>query len=467
MPRFFALIAAYGLVAALHASPAEARRVALVIGNADYRVGPLQNPVNDAVAVAETFQERLGFDKVILRKNLGFDGFRAALIEMSRASAGAELGVVYFAGHGTEVGGRNFLIPVDARLGKASALDLEAVPLDTVLSQLNGVRKLKLVILDACRNNPFAVAGAKRTVRRGLARIEPEDNTLVVYAAKDGTTADDGVGYVHSPFTEALLKHIATPGLEIGLVFRRVRDDVVKATGHQLQPQQPHVYASLGGQELYLLPKGAAPAAPIAAAAPSDRPPSGEAERAWAIVKDSADVRDLEAFRRRYGSANPFYDRQAERRIETLRRQTVVAPPALPVPAEGVEPPAAAARPGGAAVLAELAGTWRGVYSYARRGRGPVEFTMSLEVYGDVCRGRTEEPNTFGHPSAPRLYANVECQVVDGTGSPRLRFIKTYDGTGGKSHSVDYLGDISADRGTLTGTWRIGTVSGGFSLTRQ
>jgi uncharacterized caspase-like protein len=96
---------------------ADARRVALVIGNAEYKVGPLANPVNDATAVAEAFG-KLGFDKVLLRKNLGAEAFRAALLEMSRESAGAELGVVYFAGHGTEVAGTNFLIPVDARAGE-------------------------------------------------------------------------------------------------------------------------------------------------------------------------------------------------------------------------------------------------------------------------------------------------------------------------------------------------------------
>jgi hypothetical protein len=233
-------------------TPAEAKRVALVIGNAEYKIGPLRNPVNDAAAVAVALEKQLRFDKVILKRNLGFSAFRAALIEMARESADADLGLVYFAGHGTEVGGRNFLIPVDATLATGSALDVEAIPLDTVLGQLGKVRKLKLVILDACRNNPFPLAGGKRSVSRGLARIEPEDNTLVAYAARDGTTADDGVGRRHSPFTESLLKHIATPGLEVQLLFRRIRDDVIKATRHAGQPQQPHVYASLGAQELYL-----------------------------------------------------------------------------------------------------------------------------------------------------------------------------------------------------------------------
>ena len=113
-------------------------------------------------------RSKLGFDKVILRRNLGAEAFRAALLEMSREAAGAELGVVYFAGHGTEVAGRNFLIPVDARLAKAGDSSLEAIALDTVLEQLAGVTRLKLVILDACRNNLFPVAGARRSVTRGL-----------------------------------------------------------------------------------------------------------------------------------------------------------------------------------------------------------------------------------------------------------------------------------------------------------
>src|SRR5512139_2521801 len=116
--------------AVLTADPAEARRIALVIGNTDYRIGPLGNPVNDAVAIAEAFEKQLRFDKVVLKKNLDFSGFRLALIEIGREAAGAELGVVYFAGHGTEVGGRNYLLPVDAVLSKAADLPLEAVPLD-------------------------------------------------------------------------------------------------------------------------------------------------------------------------------------------------------------------------------------------------------------------------------------------------------------------------------------------------
>jgi len=239
-------------IMSLTISPAEARRVALVIGNADYVSGSLDNPVNDATSVAEAFSN-LRFDTVTLRKNLGAEDFRAALMEMSRASVGAELGVVYFAGHGVEVGGRNYLIPVDAMLARQGDIDLQAIALDTVINQLAGVAGLRLVILDACRNNIFALAGETRAVGRGLARIEPGANTLVAYAAKDGSTAADGAEE-HSPFTLALLHHIPTPNLEVRLMFGRVRDEVVQLTRHDAQPQQPYLYGALGGRPYYLRP---------------------------------------------------------------------------------------------------------------------------------------------------------------------------------------------------------------------
>jgi hypothetical protein len=325
---------AAGLALALafaSAGPADARRVALVVGNTDYKVGPLANPGNDAAAVAEVLERQLKFDTVILKRNLGADAFRAALRELARQALGAEFGVVFFAGHGIEVDGRNFLVPTDATLAAARDIDLEAIALDTVLGQLDGVTRLKLVILDACRNNPFALAGAKRSVGRGLARVEPDGNTLVAYAAKDGTTADDGTGRTHSPFTAALLKHIATPGLEIRHLFGYVRDDVAAATGRQ---QRPYLYGDLGGQGFFLHPEGPSsqPPTPGPASVSAVVPQMSEAERAWAEVKDSTSVAMLEAFRRQYGAANAFYDRLAEARIEELKRQSPAAatpPPEL------------------------------------------------------------------------------------------------------------------------------------------
>lgn len=349
MKAYLHLLGAACLALAIpFASPAEARRVALVIGNADYKIGPLRNPVGDASAVAEAFEKRLGFDKVILRKNLGFNGFRAALNELAREAAGADTAVVYFAGHGMEVGGKNFLIPVDATLARAGALDLEAIPLETVLAQLEGVRELKLVILDACRNNPFALRGSRRSLGRGLARIEPEDSTLVIYAAKDGTTADDGVGRPHSPFTQALLKHIATPGTEVRILFGRIGEDVAAVTGRQ---QLPHLYGTLGGKEFYLLPRTQAPDSPSAKAEPAPVVPQlSEAERAWAVTKDSSSITVIEAFRQQYGAANVLYDRLAAERIEALK---AAAAPKLAAGAHEV-PPVSAVSPDLAPNLARL-----------------------------------------------------------------------------------------------------------------
>ena len=182
------------------------------------------------------------------------------------------------------------------------------------------------MILDACRNNPFPVAGARRNVTRGLYRIEPGGNTLVVYAAKDGTTADDGAGRPHSPFTEALLKHIVTPGLEINFVFRGVRDDVVAATN---RAQEPYVYGTLGKEQVYLSP-------PVPKPQPSE---AAETARICRDVEGMSDISSLEML------ANLSKGRPAARciaaRIELLKKQippsqvpgiTLNMPPPKPPP---------------------------------------------------------------------------------------------------------------------------------------
>lgn len=322
------------MLAAAVASPADARRVALVIGNADYKIAALESPVSDAVAVAEAIGQQLRFDKVILKRDLSAEGFREALRELARETRGAEVGLLYFAGHGLEVGGRNYLIPVDARLKAARDVELEAIALDTVLAQLDGVTALKLVILDSCRNNPFPLAGAgTRSVGIGLARIEPEGNTLVAYAAKHGTMAEDGTIGGHSPFTTALLRHIAMPGLEVRQLFGYVRDDVVAATG---QRQQPYVYGTLGGQGLFLRPLITAPIA-----VPPALPQPSEAERAWSAVKDTDSIAQLEVVAGRYRGT--VYSDLASARIEELKRREEATrlAAAVPPPASAPAPPLA------------------------------------------------------------------------------------------------------------------------------
>jgi uncharacterized caspase-like protein len=171
------------------------------------------------------------------------------LRSFSALAEGADWAVVYFAGHGIEVGGVNYLIPVDAKLTNDRDVQFEAISLDQIMTTVEGARKIKVVILDACRDNPFAAqmrrTVATRSIGRGLSRVEPEGASLVVYAAKHGQTALDGAGS-NSPFADALTKRIAAPGIEISKLFRLVRDDVLEATAGR---QEPFTYGSLPGRE--------------------------------------------------------------------------------------------------------------------------------------------------------------------------------------------------------------------------
>ena len=234
--------------------PVEGKRVALVIGNSSYQsVAALPNPLRDADALAGTLR-KIGFSSVKQVNNASFEMLRSALRDFSSEAENADWAVVYYAGHGLEIGGVNFLIPVDAKLKSDRDAQLEAVTLDQVLGSVEGARKLRLVILDACRDNPFVAQMAKsngtRSVGRGLGRVEPEGNTLVAYAAKAGQVAMDGDG-ANSPFVTSLMKRLAAPKVEIRKLFGLVHDDVLAATGRK---QEPFVYGALGGDDYFINP---------------------------------------------------------------------------------------------------------------------------------------------------------------------------------------------------------------------
>ena len=237
--------------AALGPASSTPRRVALVIGNSNYaNTGVLPNPTNDARAIAAALN-RLGF-AVTEHHDLTREKMGRALKDFGDRAEGAEWAVVFFAGHGLEINGAAYLVPIDAELKRDSHVSDETLSLTQVQAKVDAASKLGLIILDACRNNPFLtrmvrVGGASRSIGRGLSQIEPEGNVLVAYAAKHGTTADDGAGQ-HSPFTEALLSHIEEPGLEINFLFRKVRDRVRERTAKQ---QEPFLYGSLGSEPLY------------------------------------------------------------------------------------------------------------------------------------------------------------------------------------------------------------------------
>ncbi|MHB2166917.1 caspase family protein [Alsobacter sp. R-9] len=326
------------------------KRVALLIGNSSYSSVPkLVNPSND-VAAMERLLKEAGFDTVMTAVDLDERGVRRALLNFEDASQGADVGLIFYSGHGIELNGQNYLVPVDARLMSDRVVDDEAIPLDRVLRSMDNVKRLKLVILDACRDNPFlqsmARTGASRSVGRGLARIEPQGpDTLIAYAAKAGTVAEDGDGR-NSPFTSALLRHLATPGLDVRLAFGLVRDDVMAATRNR---QEPFVYGSLGGALLSVrkadapspAPASAAPAPSASASAPA-ADICGPAASHWTEARTFDRIDFYEEHVRLFGSC--AFAGFARAKIDELRRRSASVAPAAVAPAP--QAPAAATAPG-------------------------------------------------------------------------------------------------------------------------
>jgi tetratricopeptide (TPR) repeat protein len=229
------------------------RRIALVIGISAYQtVQRLPNPVNDAQGVAEALRH-LGFAEVIELHDLTRASMEKALKDFGDRAASADWAVVFYAGHGMQVDGNNFLIPADAEIASVNHVDDETINLDRVLRKAAVAKKLGLVILDSCRNNPFLdrmIQGgrAPRGIGSGLASVEPSHGELVVFATRDGHVASDGEGE-HSPFTQALLYHIDEPSVDVELLFRKVRDTVMATTKNA---QEPFTYGSLPGEQLFL-----------------------------------------------------------------------------------------------------------------------------------------------------------------------------------------------------------------------
>ena len=226
-------------------------RVALVIGNSRYKtVDRLANAGRDAKLVADALG-RSGFQTVRMLADGTRDGIEAELKAFAADAANADWAVVYYAGHGIEFDGSNFLVPVDAKYESDPDIPKESVALDEVLNAVGAAGKLRMVILDACRENPFAAdtrgGGEARATGRGLARIEPESGTLVAFATKHGHVASDGSGE-NSPFATALVRRLSTPGLEINQIFRLVHDDVYAATEKK---QEPFTYGQLSAEAFY------------------------------------------------------------------------------------------------------------------------------------------------------------------------------------------------------------------------
>jgi hypothetical protein len=228
------------------------RRVALVIGNSEYRSAPvLPNPRRDAGAVADALRQD-GFQAVELATDLDRDGMMKALRAFRDRADNADWAVVYFAGHGIEIERVNYLIPVDARLRDDRDVKAETVSYEDLLTATGGARALRIIVLDACRNNPFkdrmrrTVASRSATDRGLAAPPETEPGTLVVYSAREGDLAADDADGVNSPFARAFVAQLKVPDLEVRRLFDFVRDDVIEATGRR---QQPFTYGSLPARQ--------------------------------------------------------------------------------------------------------------------------------------------------------------------------------------------------------------------------
>jgi WD40 repeat protein/uncharacterized caspase-like protein len=341
MGRLITLIAGLALVVASGWESSADDRVALVVGNGAYRHSArLPNPANDAGDIAQAFR-RVGF-VVIDGRDLDKRGMEGKIIEFGRKLDRASVGLFFYAGHGLQVGGKNYLVPIDARLERAGDLSFETIDVSSVLAQMEAEKRVNLVFLDACRDNPLARSLARSlgtrsaSVGQGLASIQSAVGTMIAYATEPNSVALDGDGR-NSPFTTALLKHIATPGLEIRSMMTRVRADVLAFTR---QKQLPWDHSSLIG-DVFLMPA-------TAGAPPAATPGPAADELTWSFLKDTKDLDQLRRFIEQY--PNSARRGEAAARIRTLEQQPSVAavppPPASPPPAVAAPPAAAPLRAG-------------------------------------------------------------------------------------------------------------------------
>lgn len=297
--RSFSLCIASVALLALSSGVALAdKRVALIVGNANYlRINKLTNPINDAPDLAEALKA-IGFE-VILKTDIGKAEFDKALAEFARAAQGADTALFYYAGHGLQYQRQNYLLPTDIEVQDANDVEFQAVGIDRVLKAIDRAAGVKVLILDACRDNPLAHEVAGRGLpgsetSRGLARIDRTEGLVIAYATAPDQVAQDGSGR-NSPFTDSLINRLKEPGVEIATMFRRVTSDVFERTNGR---QRPEISVSLL-REFYLN------------TAESDA-------MAWARIRNSDNPDEFAQFNRRF--PNSFFAPDANLRIESLRR---------------------------------------------------------------------------------------------------------------------------------------------------
>lgn len=355
MKRLASMLCGLMAAVALFSSDARAeKRVALVIGNGGYQnASKLTNPPNDAAAIATMFRDA-GFEVVEAKTDLGNLEFKRVVREFTAVARDSDIAVLFYAGHGIEVNGTNYLIPVDAKLATDFDVEDESLALDRLGRALEPAKRLRLIILDACRDNPFTRnmqrTIASRAVVNGLAKVEPAtSDTLIAYATKPGFTADDGVA-ANSPFTAALLKNLTVPGRDVRIALGFTRDEVLKSTSGR---QEPFVSGSLGGATVALVPekKEPEPKREIAVQ-PSVAPPSGGADprRDYEFAERVGTREAWDSFLSVHPSG--FYADLARAQRDKLAGRIVPAvPPVPPAPVATLNPPAEKAAPKNIAVL--------------------------------------------------------------------------------------------------------------------
>lgn len=319
MIRRFLWLVVVAVVVAMSASPAFAdKRVALVIGNSAYQNIPrLDNPRNDALLMASTLQE-LGFTLIGGGAETDLDkaGLDRVIQQFGAALQGADVAMFYYAGHGIQVRGANYLVPIGANPVREADVDFQMVDVNLVLRQMgdSGTR-LNLVVLDACRNNPFGGRGLRAT-GGGLAQMRAPEGTLISFATQPGNVALDGEG--NSPYTKALAATIRRPGLDIFQTFNEVGLAVKHATGGS---QQPWVSSSPIDGNFYF-------SAPPVSNAPAVN--NGEAAQAWAATRDTTSIAVLDTFIRQYGTS--IYAPFARARRDELKNSQIAAATPKPQP---------------------------------------------------------------------------------------------------------------------------------------
>ncbi|MCC7049135.1 MAG: caspase family protein [Alphaproteobacteria bacterium] len=335
MAAFLALVLA---LTAASASAQVEQRVALVMGNAAYPDQPLKNPVNDARLMAGKLRE-LGFD-VILRENATRDSMGAAVRDFTRKLQPGVVALVYYAGHGIQSRGRNYLIPVDASLGAESDLRFQAVDIGALTEELEqGQARVSLVILDACRNNPFEKK--LRGAARGLTAIDAARGGLIAYATAPGSVAADGDGE-NGPYTEELVKAMSVPNLKVEEVFKRVIVGVEQRTNGQ---QTPWISSSLRGDFVFNITVNAQPGATVnVAPAPASPAAASQAESElvfWRSAQQSNRVEEYDAYLAQFPQG--LFANLAKLRIAELQKPAPPAPTpkiaAAPAPAARPSPP--------------------------------------------------------------------------------------------------------------------------------